>query len=159
VATGIRFYAEHIAKDRMRLPARLKGGGIKRMADLRRPAFLGALLDVLPKCIGRIGPSGEVTEGIHNNILTNAIGRGAYDQNGHKNAGFLAPTDVGPYPSAMQYAWSHTRLDAAHNIGLALLSSAEKWGKLGPLASETPGGGGKEKEQRSGRGRQTTGGW
>jgi hypothetical protein len=38
----------------------------------------------------------------------------------------------------MHYAWSHTRLDAAHNIGLTLLSSAKEWGKLGPLAKETP---------------------
>jgi hypothetical protein len=49
------------------------------MTDLRRPAFLGALLDVLPRCIDRRGPHGEETEGIYNNILTNSICRGAYD--------------------------------------------------------------------------------
>ena len=38
----------------------------------------------------------------------------------------------------MQYAWRHARLDAAHNLGLALLSSPDEWGKRGPLANETP---------------------
>ena len=95
-ATGIKFNAEQIAKDRLRLSARLKGGSIRSMADLRRPAFLGALLHVLPICIDKRGPNGEETEGIYSSILTNAIGRGAYDQTGHINAGFLQATNVGP---------------------------------------------------------------
>ena len=45
--------AEQVAKDRLRLPARLKGGGIKSMGHMRRPAFLGALLDELPRCIDK----------------------------------------------------------------------------------------------------------
>ena len=28
-------------------------------------------------------------------------------------------------------------MDATHNLGLNLLSSPDKWGKLGPLANET----------------------
>ena len=49
-ATGIRFDAEQVAKDRLRLHARLKGGEIvlRSMEDIRRPAFLGAFLDVMP---------------------------------------------------------------------------------------------------------------
>ncbi len=49
--TGIRFVAEQIAKDILRLPAILKGEGIKSIADLRWPTFLGTLLDILLKCI------------------------------------------------------------------------------------------------------------
>ena len=108
------------------------------MTHLRRPAFQGALPDVLPICIDIWGSNGEETEGIYIGISTSAIGRGAYDRSGHINVGFLKARDVGPYPREMQYAWSHTRLNATHNIGLTLLSSADEWGKLGPLANETP---------------------
>ena len=55
-ATDIRFNDEPVAKDRLRLSARLKGRGIRNMTDLRRPTFLGAILDILPRCIGRRGP-------------------------------------------------------------------------------------------------------
>jgi len=50
-ATAIRLNDEPVAKNRLRLPARLKGGGIRSMTDLRQPAFLGALLGNLPMCI------------------------------------------------------------------------------------------------------------
>ncbi len=49
-ATGVEFDAEVMVKERLRLPARMKGGGIKRAADVKYPTFLGALLDVLPMC-------------------------------------------------------------------------------------------------------------
>jgi len=137
-AMGIWFNAEPIAKNKLRLPARLKRGGIRSMTYLRRSTFLGAILDILPTCIDRRGPNGEETEGIYSNVLTNSIGMGVYDQNGHMNTRFLHATTLGPYPREIQYAWRHARLDAAHNIGLTLLSSADERGKLGPLASETP---------------------
>ena len=63
-ATSISFNAKPIAKDRLRLSARLKGEGIRSMPDLRRPAFPGAILDILPRCIDRRGPDGEEMEGI-----------------------------------------------------------------------------------------------
>jgi hypothetical protein len=139
-AIGIQFDADQGAKDRLRLPARLKGGRIRSMTDLRRPAFLGAILDVLPRCIDIIGSYEERTDGIYNKFLAEAIGRGAYDLNGVRNARFLTTTDVGPYPKAMQDAWSHARLDASHNVGLILLSTTDEWGKLGSHAMETPVG-------------------
>ena len=36
----------------------------------------------------------------------------------------------------MMYAWSHAKLDAAHNLRLNLLSTPEEWVKLGSLAME-----------------------
>ena len=137
-ATCIRFNVEPVAKDRLRLPAWLKGGGIRTMPDMRRPVFHGAILDILLRCIDKRGPNGEEIEGVYNNIPTKSIGRGAYDQDGHINVGFLRATNLGPYPREMQYAWRHARLDAAQNIGLTLLSLPDEWGKLGPLANETP---------------------
>jgi hypothetical protein len=46
-ATSIDFDQEEMAEERLRLPARIKGGGIKKQTDMRRPAFLGALSDIL----------------------------------------------------------------------------------------------------------------
>jgi hypothetical protein len=84
-----RFGANPLAKDRLRLPARRKGGGVRSMVDLRRPAFLGAILNIQPKCIDRRGSNGEETHEFYSNILTESIGKGAYDQDGHRNDGFL----------------------------------------------------------------------
>ena len=63
-ATGVDFDTEVMAKERMRLPARMKGGGIKRATNTRYPTFLGALLDILPKCVDKKESNGEVTKGI-----------------------------------------------------------------------------------------------
>ncbi len=96
-ATRIWFDAERVAKDRLRLPARLKGGGIRSMEDIQRPAFLGALLDVLPRCIDIVGSNGEKYEGIYSKLLSGTIGEGAYDVNATKNANFLgAKKTLGP---------------------------------------------------------------
>jgi hypothetical protein len=50
-ATGVDFDTEGAARKRLRLPTRMKGGGIKRATDTKYPTFWGALLDVLPRCI------------------------------------------------------------------------------------------------------------
>ena len=52
-ATGIDLKKRHVDRDRLRLPAMFKEGGIRKLEDLRWPTFLGALLDTLPKCIDR----------------------------------------------------------------------------------------------------------
>ena len=58
-ATGVDFDTEDAARDSLRLPARMKGGGIKRATDTRYPAFLGALLDILPRCVDSRDEQGE----------------------------------------------------------------------------------------------------
>ena len=63
---------------------------------------------MLLRYIERRGPNGEEVQGVFISILTKSIGRGAYDQEGHRNARFLHATDPGPYPRKVQYAWRHT---------------------------------------------------
>ena len=48
-ATGVDFDTEETSRERLRLPARMKGGGLKRAIDTRYPAFIGARLNVLPR--------------------------------------------------------------------------------------------------------------
>ena len=100
-ATGIELFAETEAKDILRLPPRLKGGEIMSMVDLRRPAFLGAMLDIMPRCIDMKDHEGEKTKGVYSIQLTKVIGEGAYDAEGHWNARFLRANNVGTYPTSM----------------------------------------------------------
>ena len=88
-ATGVDFDTEVMAKERLRLPARMKGGGIKRTTDNTYPTFLGALLDILPRCVDMKETNGKITKGIYSEQLTAVIGEGAYDEGGHRNTQFL----------------------------------------------------------------------
>jgi len=58
-ATGVDFNGEEGARERLRIPTRMEGGGIRRATETRYPAFLGVLLDVLPRCIDRTEDNGE----------------------------------------------------------------------------------------------------
>ncbi len=58
-ATGVNFDLEDAAKQRLRFPTRMKGGGIKSTKATRYPAFLGALPDVLPRCIDMTEINGD----------------------------------------------------------------------------------------------------
>jgi len=155
-ATGIDFNADDVAKDTLRLPARLKGEGLRIMTNLRRPAFLGAILDILPRCIGRKGPNEKLAKRVYIKQLTNAVGREAYGAEGHRNAGFLQADNLGPFPTAMHNAWQYTRLEAGHNHGLTLASSPEEWGRLGPLAEPTAARNREASERKKSRATQGT---
>jgi len=63
-ATGVDFDSEDAGRERLRIPARMKGGGIKRATETRYPTFLGALLEVLPRCIDMTEANGENNSGI-----------------------------------------------------------------------------------------------
>ncbi len=106
-----------MAKERLRLPARMKGGGTKRATDTRYPTFLGALLDILPRCVGMRENNGEIMKGIYSDQLTTVIGEGAFNETGHRNTQFLRATTIGPYPGEMQKAWDTLRDEAADNYG------------------------------------------
>jgi len=64
----------------------LKGGGITKTEDTRYSAFMGALLDMLPRYIDITEANGECTPGYYAQKLTEVIGKGAYDGEGHRNA-------------------------------------------------------------------------
>ncbi len=108
-ATGLNFEIENMAKERLRLPARMKGGGVKRATHKRYPAFLGAMLDVLPIMIDREYENGEVTVGVYSSQMKHVIGEGAYNAEGQRNTRFLEATGIGPFPREMQQAWTKMR--------------------------------------------------
>jgi hypothetical protein len=53
----------------------MKGGAIKKLTELRIPAFLGALLDILPKCIEVKEENRELTRGFYDRHLAEVIVR------------------------------------------------------------------------------------
>ena len=63
VATGVDFDTEETSRERQRLPARMKGEGIKRATDIKYMASLEALLDILPRCIVKTDNQGETHPG------------------------------------------------------------------------------------------------
>ena len=127
----MNFETEVMAKERLRLPTRMKGRGIRRATDTRCPAFLGAPLDILPRCVDMMEANGEVTKGVYSEQLTAVIGEGAYDEAGHRNTKFLEATGIGPYPMEMQKAWDELREEAADNYGfqegLSEEEAKKKW--------------------------------
>ncbi len=83
------------------------------MTDKRCPAFMGAMLDVLPRLIDRRDENGEVIVGVYSKRMTGVIGEGAFDAEGHRNTVFLESTEVGPNPREMRQSWASAREEAA----------------------------------------------
>jgi hypothetical protein len=129
-ATGVDFDSEDAGRERLRIPARMKGGGIKRATETRYPTFLGALLEVLPRCIDMTEAKGEKVHGYYAQLKTlNEVNR---------NAQFLNATNVGPYPDECTRARKATRNEALQNLGLRDDPDQEGWEKMEPLADPTP---------------------
>ena len=138
MATRVKFETEDLAKARLQLLARMKGGGIKRAEENRYPAFLGAMLDVLPRLIDRKDETGEIAPGVYPVQMKSIIGERANDTEGHRNTAFLEAKSVGPYPHEMQQAWTQKRDEAIANYGIEGEEGSEQWNKLGPLVEKTP---------------------
>jgi hypothetical protein len=125
--TGVCFETEKTAKERLRLPTRMKREGVKRATDKRYPAFMGALLDVLPRVIDREEENGEVIVGVYSRQMTQIIGERAYDAEGHMNTKFMEATEIGPFPREMQQAWTRTREEVAENYGIVEGDGHDAW--------------------------------
>ena len=127
-ATCIDFEDKEMAEERLRLPTRMKGEGIKKQMDLRRPAVLGALRDILPRCMSITESNGEAQMGY---ILRQAIDIGNWgiglQHDGHRNRKILDSSRLGPDPTTCKHAWEHLRLNAAYNYGLTILSTPKEW--------------------------------
>ena len=141
-ATAAEIQGDNVAQTRLQLPARSKGGGIKKAYALRRPAFAGALLDILPACIDRVDPKcddGSIIRGAYHAQLKDAIGVGAYDPLGHRQEQFLGAANLGPFPDAFKEAWQTMHIEARENSGLSPDSPQEELqAALGCLADPDP---------------------
>ncbi len=87
--------------------------------------------------------------GYYADQLTEAMGRGGYDDEGNINEKFMGADNIGPFPNASREAWTHIRKEAMDNYGLTERSEQEEWAKLGPLAEPTPANAKKTGERRT----------
>ncbi len=79
--------------------------------------------------------------GTYSDQLTEEVGEGAFDQDGHMNSQFLKTKTVGPYPGEMQKAWERLRSEAAANYGFQEgFGEDEARERMEPLAEHTPTG-------------------
>ena len=65
---------------------------------------MGAILDILPRCIDKKDESGVLIIGVYPKQLGDVIGEDAFDKGGHLNMKFLQATIVGPYTRECQEA-------------------------------------------------------
>jgi hypothetical protein len=72
----------------------------------------------LPRLIDIKEDNGEITPGVYPAHMTDIIGEGAYDSEGHMNTQLLWATEIGPHPMEMQHAWEVAREEAAYNYGM-----------------------------------------
>jgi hypothetical protein len=86
--TGVDFGSKDLSRQRLHIPARLKGGGIRSVYDLRQPTFVGAIFDILPRCNEIRDDKGEIVKGVYSEQMGDIIGEGAFDTTGHKNIEF-----------------------------------------------------------------------
>ena len=108
---------------------------------LEIPDFMGALLDILPRCVDMKERNGEITKGTYSDQLTEVVGEGAFDEEGLMSTQFLRSTRVGPCPGEMQTAWDVLRSEAATNYGLLEgFREEEARERKGPLAKQTSAG-------------------
>ena len=102
-ATGVAFADDPVLLARLRLPGRLKGGGLRSVAALSPAAFVGACNDTLPRLPPSNGAGGLCSH------LEGAFGAGAFDdeRNEPRYATFLASGL--PTARALAAAWAAMR--------------------------------------------------
>ena len=79
---------------------------------------MGALLDVLPRCIDKRAENGEDMPGYYTEQLTEVMGKGSYDAEGHTNEKFWGAENIGPFPEACMEAWVQIMMEAMENYDL-----------------------------------------
>jgi hypothetical protein len=79
------------------------------------PGVHGGVARHSAEMCGQEGEQREITRGIYSDQLTEVMGEGAIDEEGHKNTQFLRATTIGPCLGEMQKALEVLRNEAAEN--------------------------------------------
>eukprot|EP00873_Tetraselmis_striata_P010489 jgi/Tetstr1/430753/TSEL_020538.t1 len=118
------------ARNRLHLPTRLKGAGIRRMATVRDAAFIGCMNAILPGFLTRNSGTNTPTPGFFDPQLGSVLGRGSFNANSSARQYDHFLNDAhgsDSYAAEMREAWG--RLQAA-TAGLAISATQmhAKWG-------------------------------
>ena len=79
VCYGTAVVQDPVATKRLRLPARMYGGGLRCLADVASAAFVGNLCQAVPALIDRADAYGRVTQGFMPS-LRGLLGEGSFDE-------------------------------------------------------------------------------
>ena len=81
-ALGFQLPEGSLAQRRLRLPASLKGGGLRSAAATSPAAYLGALGELLPSFVNHYGREGESVPGVYHQHLGGVIGEASFHAGG-----------------------------------------------------------------------------
>ena len=77
-ATGVDFESDEVARRRLRLPARRRGGGVRSHIETTAAAFCGAVNQAVPRFIDHTDDAGEVVAGYFPSLVS-VLGAGSFD--------------------------------------------------------------------------------
>ena len=116
--TGVDFLnnqdaAAAIWRRRLRLPARLRGGGLRSHTETAAAAFVGSVNQALPRLIDHTDAAGSLVPGLLPS-LSGVLGAGSFDADnaGTRYAQYLSSGHAGA--AELQRAWDALRDEAGH---------------------------------------------
>eukprot|EP00873_Tetraselmis_striata_P000478 jgi/Tetstr1/420742/TSEL_011819.t1 len=118
-----------IARSRHHVPARFKGGSIRRMATVRDAAFLGSINDVLSRFLTRNFDTNTLTPSFFDSPLESILGRGSFNatSSARRYDHFLNDAHMsGRYAAAVREAWSRLHAAIAGHLSAAIACVIER---------------------------------
>ena len=98
-----------LARARIRLPIRNKGGGLPCFVDSAPAFFVGAVLRSIPSFIDR-RRNGVLLPGLYNNSLSGLFGMGSFDDGLLDFTTFTDPATASPLAESFTSAWNSLRM-------------------------------------------------
>eukprot|EP00873_Tetraselmis_striata_P027736 jgi/Tetstr1/448000/TSEL_035302.t1 len=108
------------ARNRLHLPTRLKGVGIRRMATVRDAAFIGCMNAILPRFLTRNSGTNTPTHGYFDPQLGSVLGRGSFNatSSARQYDHFLNDAHGSDsYAAEMREAWGCLQAATACHLG------------------------------------------
>eukprot|EP00873_Tetraselmis_striata_P004007 jgi/Tetstr1/424271/TSEL_014840.t1 len=108
------------ARNRLHLPTRLKGAGIRRMATVRDAAFIGCMNAILPRFLTRNSGTNTPTHGFFDPPLGSVLGRGSFNatSSARQYDHFLNDAHGSDsYAAEMREAWGRLQAATAGHLG------------------------------------------
>ena len=103
------------ALSRLRIPLRLRGGGLRSSLRTRHAAFWGSVNASFPRLVDTEDKEGEVVPGFFSSQLSERIGRGTFNETDSSATRYthFMESSGSHYVLALREAWQHMQQEAA----------------------------------------------
>ena len=103
------------ALSRLRIPLRLRGGGLRSSLRTRHAAFWGSVNASFPRLVDTENKEGEVVHGFFSSQLSERIGRGTFNETDSSATRYthFMESSGSHYVLALREAWQHMQQEAA----------------------------------------------